>query len=163
MPKYNSVISIVCQGDTVYSDNTKAELVVEAQENMFRVGVVHEVLTVKRIKTIKRLDTAAGLSALAGVLHATSTISPDWGTRIRGHVGAYASAALTGIYSYNANQEKRLGMDVVIDNPGSEELMVNDMERGLVWYVQPNSALTINAANPDIVQLRVSDIHHKKV
>ena len=54
-------------------------------------------------------------------------------------------------------------MDVVIDNPSSEELIVNDMERGLTWYVQPNSALTITAANPDVVQLRVSDLKHERI
>ena len=42
------------------------------------------------------------------------------------------------IYAYNAKNEKYLGIDVVVENTSTEELIVSDVERGLLWFVRPS-------------------------
>ena len=50
-----------------------------------------------------------------------------------------------------------LGIAVEIDNTGQGELMVNDMERGLTWYIRQHHSLTLTMGNPDVAVLRISD------
>ena len=54
-------------------------------------------------------------------------------------------------------------MRVWIENTSEEEIMVNDMERGLVWYIQPMNSLYVRMNNPDAASLRISDIHNKDI
>lgn len=163
IPKYNSVIAIAQGLDTIYEDNNRAELVLDSRDGVFRVGVVHEVLTMNRIKSIRTQEASHDLTAFATFLFSLSALSPNSGVHLRGLVGAYASANLTAIYAQNVEKEKTLGMDVVFLNTSGEELMVSDVERGLVWFVQSDGTLTIPAKNPDVLQLRVSDVHHTKI
>lgn len=163
IPKYTSAISIFDVNDSIFVDNDKAELVASSNNKMFNVAVVHEVLTMKRIRSIKANETAANLSAIAMGLNSISTLSSDRITRMRGRIGTYTSAALADIYAYNAEQESKLGIEVVIENTYSEELMINEIERGLTWFIRPSATLSIPIANPDIIQLRISDLNNHNI
>lgn len=163
IPKYSSAISIIDSNDSLFVDNEMAELIASSNSKMFNVAVVHEVLTMKRIKTIKAYETAAKLSAIAMGLNTFSSLSPDRVTRMGGRIGSYTSAALADIYAYNAQQESKLGLEVVIENTYAEELLINDMERGLSWYIRPGAILSIPIANPDIIQLRISDLNNHNI
>ena len=163
IPKYTSAISILEANDSIFVENNKAELVASSNSKMFNVAVVHEVLTMKRIKSIKANETVATLSAIAMGLNSISTLSPDRVTRIRGRIGLYTSASLADIYAYNALQESKLGLEVVIENTYMEELLINDVERGLTWFIKPGANLSIPIANPDIIQLRISDLNNHNI
>ena len=163
IPRYASVVAIANHGDTIFEENKKSELVATAHNGLFRVGVVHEVLTVKRIRQIKRDNVSTALFALSGVMYGASSFSSDRIAQIHGQVGTVAAFTLAEMSAYNAKRDKVLGMEVVIENLSQEELMVNDTERGLVWFIQPQSSLTFPANNPDIIQLRVSDLHQEKI
>lgn len=163
VPKYNSVISIYSAGDTLFEDNNRAELVVAPKNKTFRVAVVHEVLTVKRIKSIKTNETIAALFGFSMSLNTLSTFSPDRKTCLSSKISAYSSATLASIYTNNSESEKKLGIDVIIENTSSEEIMINDIEKGLTWFVRPGSSINFPVNNPDIIKLRVSDLHQKYI
>ena len=63
----------------------------------------------------------------------------------------------------NAKAEQVLEVEIWIDNNSDSELIVNDMIRGLVWYVQPHESIQFEVKNPEMANLRVSDLNNSNV
>ena len=61
------------------------------------------------------------------------------------------------IYTINAVAEQILDIYTWIDNNTSDELMVTDMERGLVWFILPHQSLRLKINNPEASRLRISN------
>lgn len=67
---------------------------------------------------------------------------------------------MVSIYQQNAKAEEKLKVGLWIENTSEKEIMVNDMERGLVWFIQPMNSFYVRMNNPDATSLRISDIHN---
>ena len=76
---------------------------------------------------------------------------------------AQIAGQIAEIYSVNAIAEQILEIEVWIDNIWDQELIVNDMEHGLVWYLQPSNSVHFKIHNPDAAFLRISDIHNDQI
>ena len=70
---------------------------------------------------------------------------------------------IADIYSANAKAEQTLGIDMWIDNTTDSELMVCDMERGLVWWILPRQSMQLKLNNPEASRLRISDAQNRAV
>lgn len=161
VPKYSAFISVENKQDSLFLESDKTSLYYD--DSMFRIGIVHETLTLNRIKYIRRQETYAGWFGFFSVISSLTTMSNNWVTRLRGRALTYSNAVLSGICNYNVSAARKLAIDACIENVTDEELLVVDMERGLVWYVQPRQYLCLSISNPDVANLRVSDIYHKNV
>ena len=165
VPKYTSMISIAGDGkiDTSYNESRRTLTELEADNGLFNVVIEHEALTVKKIKRINHLETMAAWATLGAVFSSVSSLSSSPSQRFRGRMNMYVSTTLAAIYDYNATSEKKLAIDVYIKNKSSDELLIADMERGLTWYLAVGNELKIPLPNPDVVRLRISDLHHQSV
>lgn len=161
VPKYNSFICVENKQDSLFLKSDRTSLY--HNDSTFRIGIIHETLTLKRIKYIRRQESFAEWFGVLAVLSSLTSMSYDWSMRLRGRSLAYTNAVLSGIYSYNASASRKLSIDAWIENVTDEELLVADIERGLVWYVQPRQYLCLSISNPDVAHLRISDIYHKYV
>ena len=163
IPKYTSFIKIEHDGDSTVLEGDKSTLYANAETGMFRIAVIHETLTLQRIKYIKRMETATAFAAFSAVLSGVSSLSSDYEQRFRGRSQANVSGVLADIYNQNANAAKVLNIEIWVENTSHTEIRLSDAERGLVWYLRPGDIYKIPLPNPDMLQLRVSDLGHTDV
>ena len=162
--KYRSYIHIVNGTDTVSVEGYLPELEMTEDGGLFAIRIEHEEVTQEKVKAIKRAKAAAGLMAFSAVMSGVSTVFSNNSLQyyIRS-TDTRISTDLATIYAANAEDEQKLAIELWIDNLTESELMVNDMERGLTWYILPKQSAQIKVNNPEAACLRISDIHHKDV
>lgn len=158
IPKYRSYIHIADKGDTISVANILPDLELEDKNGLFSIRIGHEVVTENKVKTIKRAKRAAGWATLSAVMSGVSAAFSDNSLQylIRS-TNARLTSELAGLYSANANAEKNLDIYMWVDNTTDDELVVNDMDRGLIWYILPHQSLKLKLFNPDASRLRISD------
>lgn len=164
IPKYRTYIHIVDGSDTIVIANYLKDLELKDSRSMFNIAVEHEEVTKEKVKSIKRAKRAANLAAFSAVMSGASTaFSQNSLQYMVRSTNTRIASQLADIYSLNANAEQLLNIDALIENTSSEELIVNDMERGLTWYVRPSQSLKIKLNNPEVTNLRISDVHNNQV
>ena len=159
IPRYATFISITEPGqEPVTLSNIMMENTVQPASGMFALSVYHEDMTLEKLKTIRRNKAAAGWYGFSASLYSVSAVMSDNAIdRFANTLNAEFAATLSAIHSANAEVASVLGIEVEIDNMSGGEIMVNDMERGLTWYVLPSQSLTLRMNNPDVARLRISD------
>ena len=164
LARYQNYVHIIEKGDTLVTTNNLPKIEMNDPAGMFHIGIVHEEMSEEHVKAIKRAKRAAGWAAVSATTSAISAVFSQ--NRLQYYLRsetAFAAAELSELYSIEANQEQHLNMIAWIDNLTDEEMMVCDMERGLVWYILPRQTLELTTHNPDLLSLRISDIHHIRV
>ena len=164
IPKYRSYIHIVNSTDTIVATSNIKELSLKDKTGMFSILVEHEDVTKEKVKAIKRAKRAAGWATVSAVMSGVSTAFSNNSLQymVRSTNTKFASQ-LAEIYNENAKAEEKLKIDMWVDNTSDEELLVNDMERGLTWYVLPRQSLHILLNNPDATHLRISDLRNNAI
>lgn len=164
IPKYRTYIHIVNGSDTIVKSNNLRDLELSGNDKMFRLYVEHEDVTNEKVKAIKRAKRAAGWATFSTVMSGMSTAFSDNSLQylVRSSNTIIANQ-LADIYKENANAEQKLMIDLWMENTAEEELMINDMERGLTWYVKPSQFFHFQLNNPDVINLRISDVHNTQV
>lgn len=164
IPIYRSYIHIVNGTDTSVVSNNLMDLETADESGMFKIYVEHEDVTKEKVKAIKRAKRTAGWATFSAVMSGISTAFSRNSLQymIRSTTTRIA-AQLADIYNKNAHAEQNLLIDTWIENTSGEELMINDMERGLVWFIRPSEYLHLQLNNPDVANLRISDVHHNNI
>ena len=161
IPSYYSFIQIKQGEDTVSINGNRMSLEMLSFDKRFTVSVHHEDVTHEKVKAIKRAKAAAGWSMFSTVM---STIVPGERGSIFSRIQDFRQASmLTKLDAENAKAEQVLEVEVWIENNSDNELIVNEMIRGLVWYVQPHQSIQFEVGNPELVSLRVSDIGNNRI
>lgn len=159
IPRYATFIGITEPGqEPVTLSNIMMENTVQPTSGLFTLSVYHDDMTLEKLKTIRRNKAAAGWYGFSASLYSVSAVMSDNVIdRFANTLNAEFAATLSAIHSANAEVASVLGIEVEIDNTSRGEIMVNDMERGLTWYVLPSQRLTLRMNNPDVARLRISD------
>lgn len=164
VPRYHSMILLSEGLDTLSVDGASISLSLPSPDNRFVISINHEDMTLEKIKSIKKAKAAAGWTGFSAVLSGLSTgLSSnvnEFLTRINSTIIASDFAE---ILQENAEATKVLAVEISIENNCSEELMVADIDRGLVWYLKPKTALYLAVDNPSVLSLRISDLFHKNI
>ena len=161
IPTYHSYIHIKHGEDTVSISGNRISLEMPSFDKRFTVSVHHEDVTHEKVKAIKRAKAAAGWSMFTTVM---STIAPGRRGSLFSQIQDIRQASmLTKLDAENAKAEQVLEVEIWIDNNSDSELIVNDMIRGLVWYVQPHESIQFEVKNPEMANLRVSDLNNSNV
>ncbi len=164
IPKYRTYIHIADDSDTIVTSNNLKDVEVKEKSGMFNIIVEHEDVTEEKVKAIKRAKRAANLAAFSAAMYSVSTAFSDNSLQymVRS-TNTQIASQLADIYSENANAEQKLDIYMWIENTSEEELMINDIERGLIWFVKASQNINIKLNNPDVVNLRISDIHNNHI
>jgi hypothetical protein len=164
VPTYVSYIHIVENGDTIANSSILPEFSLSDRAGSFRILIEHELMTQEKVKSIKLARARAGWATVSATAASISTAfsnnSLQYLVRNR---NAEIARTLQAIYQGLAIAERNLKMEVQLENLTCEEIMVADMERGRIWYVQPKHSLRIGMNNPDVALLRISDINNKHI
>ena len=161
IPVYNSYVFLQQGNDSVKVSSAKPSLELESFDKQFTLAVHHEEVTLEKVKAIKRANRTAGWSTFNTML---SVIAPGKRGSLFSRIqDIRQSSILLKMDKENANAEKVLSIEVWIDNNSDKELIVNDMIRGLAWYIRPKESLKFELSNPDLARLRVGDINNQSV
>lgn len=164
IPKYRSYIHIVNGSDTTVATSNIMNLRLNEDNNMFCIYIEHEDVTKEKVKAIKRAKRAAGWASFSAVMSGISTaFSQNSLQYLVRSTNTRIASQLADIYYENADAEQNLMIDMWIANTSEEEIMINEIERGLIWYVRPSQNLHLQLNNPDAANLRISDIHNNNV
>lgn len=164
IPQYMSYIHIVNGSDTASVANNMMDLRLNEDSDMFCIYIEHEDVTKEKVKAIKRAKRATGWATFSAVMSGISTVfSQNTLQYMVRSTNTRIASQLADTYNTNARAEQTLLIDTWIANTSKEELLINDMERGLSWYVKPSQYLHLQLNNPDAVNIRISDVHHKQV
>ena len=154
IPTYRNYLHIVTGGDTLAATSNLDTLELADPEGMFVLRIDQEDVTKEKVKAIKRAKRAAGWATFSAVLSGVSTAfsdnSLDYMVR---STNSQITSMIADIYSANAKAEQTLGIDMWIDNTTDSELMVCDMERGLVWWILPRQSMQLKLNNPRMKRL----------
>lgn len=157
VPRYSSMIMVDEQGDTIDNISSRTTLYKDESSGLFRVAVIHETMTPERVRFIRRSENKASLLTLAAVFGGLSLFSTnDWSSRYKGMSNFYINSTLAGVYKKNANAARTLQIEAWIENTSDEELMIAELERGYVWFLQPGQDIRFTMNNPDLINFRIS-------
>jgi hypothetical protein len=164
IPTYRSYIHIVSGSDTTAVSNNLTDLRLVDESAMFCISIEHEDVSKEKVKSIKRAKMAAGWATFATVMSSVSSAFSENNLQfVVRSTNTMLCADLADFYVANAKTEETLTIRAYIDNTTDGELMVNDMERGLTWYILPKQTLILQMHNPDVACLRISDPKNSQV
>ena len=164
IPTYRSYIHIVNGTDTMSVEGTLTELMMKDAGGLFTIRIEHEEVTKEKVKAIKRAKAAAGWMAFSAVMSGVSTAFSD--NTLEYYIRSTNTSMATDLaqmYAADSKDEQKLGIDIWIENNTEGELVVNDMERGLTWYILPGQSAKFKANNPEAARFRISDIRNSFV
>ena len=132
--------------------------IVSDPNGRFKLAVIHEEMTKDKVKVIKRKARQAQWMAVSTILSSVSALGSGSLASFEARIAnARISGLMAGMYSRNIEAELVLGIEIQVSNTNDCEMMVADVERGLVWYVLPGHTCTLQLNNPDAAILRISD------
>lgn len=162
LPHYFTHITMEDSTIIVRDSTTTNDMLISPPDNRFTLIIAHDSLTPERIKNIKRLKATRTLSAIAMIAGTISTSLAPLSSNNQWMMNNWGlSATATGTYGYilsttALNELEKLPISITIENNTEQEMLVNDMVRGLTWYIRANNAITLYVGNPEINALRVA-------
>lgn len=169
LPNYYSHTTLE-EDQIIYQDSSiTKELTMPASDQRISVVVMHDTVTKERVKAIKRYRAAEILSGMAiaissvSAMYSTVTVPLTPIDALRQAVNYSNSLAIIGSASFNmflseysADILQKLPVNIIVCNNTDREITVNDLVRGLFWYVRPYYTLTLSVGNPEINNLRIA-------
>lgn len=161
IPTYQSFISIMNASGEVLKSEENGSISLSVTTEDFCISVVHEEMTKEKVRAIKRKKSAAGWMAASTILSSISALSSGNSAVFEARTAnARLSGLMTSMYTNNAKAAQILKVQIQFQNLSDHEMMVADIERGLVWYVRSGSTFVTELGNPDVAQLRISDVNN---
>lgn len=162
LAKYNTTITEKINGQ-IHSEscNYSNEFSVKLLDGKLRVIVCHEEITPDMEKVLKSLKTTANLHMMNSILGGISSInSAVGGASPRSDIIESKISANKAVLTEQEIEElKDLSVALILENTSNEELLVNDIENGLIWFIQPNSDVVIEIPKPKRkMKLRASTV-----
>lgn len=156
IPIYYSSIQFVHHGDTITTESHNMQYDALSQDGTICVYIQHEDVTAEKVKSIKRAKAAAGWASVSAIVSTFAMVASAGSSRFTSNlINAHVAANMAGFAAINAVSEQVLSIGLWIDNNSDGEIMINDMERGLTWYVLPRQSLQLPVQNPDAARLRI--------
>lgn len=162
VPHYFGKITID-DGTNIVNDSSKVrDFYMEAPDGRYSITILHDSVTQERVKKIKRLKAAAGWSAASAIFSGLAVVlnplnnARNLNRYIFSKQMMYSSTMVGLSAEMEAEELQHVDISIIIENYSDKELTVNDMNRGLIWFIPPYTDLTLTSGNPEINSLRVA-------
>lgn len=168
IPTYSNRLVLVEGGKTNVVENKLNGASLTSTDGLVYCAIVQQVVDEDLVKSIKNAKSLSGwtkvLSGVAAGAEAYSDAKMISGHGNFGDVVAskYANEAQRGArdVSEGAKAEvedlKTLLVDLLVQNHSDKEMLITDMDRGLVWFILPHSEMTIPLAKGAECHFRLS-------
>jgi len=168
IPTYLNRIFIIENGQMDSLQNHQQMLQMDSKDNLISCFVVQQVVSPDLVKAIKQAKRTAGWLAVASGLSAGgsafSEIQMFRGRPRGGYIAGYVEGrdmergfdAASSEARAEAENLKTLLVDLVVKNNSEKEMLITDMDRGLVWFVLPKQETILPLAKGEECHFRIS-------
>lgn len=145
------------------ADSTiQRELTTISTDGRYSITVLHDSVTAERVKAIKNTKAAAGwataLSVVSGVSAMLNPMHTSWdAVNYMSDMDLMASSTMLHVAASSAAANlQRVSITIRIENMSDKEMVINDMKRGLTWYVPAKNYIQLSIGNPEINKFRIA-------
>ena len=168
IPTYDNRLVIIENGVMDTLINQQRILEKNSSDGLVTIAIVQQVVTPELIKSIKQTKraavwamVAAGLSsASAGMAQSQMNYGSMRGNAVANYVNAHEDAESSIRLSQEAKDAaeelKTLLVELDVQNNSEKEMLITDMDRGLVWFIIPHGRMTIPLAKDEECHFRIS-------
>lgn len=168
IPTYLNRIILIENGQMDSLTNHRQMLQMDSKDNLVTCFVAQQVVSPELIKAIKQAKRTAGWLSVASALSAGGTTfsevqmfrgkrGPEYVTGIveGQHLSNEFAASSADAYA-QAEEMKTLMVDLIVRNNSEKEMLITDMDRGLVWFILPKQETVLPLAKGEACHFRVS-------
>lgn len=171
IPAYFNTLVILDNGKVDSVQNYQRILEYDTEDGLVSISILQQYVTPELVKEIKQMKRTEGWASVAAGLSAFSS-GYSKGQMYSGRVTGYnvrnyiesrdnMNQSIYLAESANATAESlmELMVDVLIRNNSEKEILINDIERGLTWFVMPKGDVIIPAQKDESMNLRISSVN----
>lgn len=168
IPTYTNRLILIENGELDSLTNETHSLMMSSKDGLITCTLSQQVVSQDIVRDIKRAKNAAGWAMVAaalssfnqGVAQTQMNNSRDKGWAMQNYVNARestnASLAASADAIAQAEDLKKLLIDLVVRNNSQKEVLITDMDRGLVWFVLPNCEVRLPLLQNEECHFRIS-------
>lgn len=168
IPSYANRLIIIDNGKIDTIENKQRVLSLPSQDGNITCSLVQQVVTPELVKAIKSAKSAAGWAMVAAGFSAASAgyslgrmnSRPVDGFMVSNYVNAHELAGASLDYSASAMAQaedlKMLYVDLLVKNNSEKELLITDMDNGLVWFVMPHNEMALHLSKSEEGHYRIA-------
>ncbi len=168
IPTYDNRLLLIENGEVDSLSNKSHALLMSSKDGLITCTLAQQVVSQDLVRDIKRAKNAAGWamvaaalsSASAGIAQNQMNYGYNKGRAMQDYVDARenTNASLSASVEAKAEAEdlKTLLLDLVVRNNSQKEMLITDMDRGLVWFVIPNCEVRLPLLKNEECHFRIS-------
>lgn len=168
IPTYDNRLLLIENGEVDSLTNKAHSLVMSSKDGLITCTLAQQVVSEELVRDIKRAKNAAGWAMVAAALSSASegmaqsqmNSGYNKGWAMQNYVDARentnASLAASADARAQAEDLKTLLLDLVVRNNSQKEMLITDMDRGLVWFVLPNCEVRLPLLKDEECHFRIS-------
>lgn len=168
IPSYDSRLLLIENGEVDSLANKAHSLILSSKDGLITCTLVQQVVSEDLVRDIKRAKNAAGWamvaaalsSASAGMAQSQMNNGYNKGWAMKNYVDARENTNVSLAASADAKAQaedlKTLLLDLVVRNNSQGEMLITDMDRGLVWFVLPNCEVRLPLLKGEECHFRIS-------
>ena len=168
IPSYANRLILIENGKIDTTENQQRVLSRPSQDGAIICSLVQQVVTPELVKAIKSAKSAAGWAMVAAGFSAASAgysigrmnSRPVDGFMVSNYVNAHELTGASLDYSASAMAQaedlKMLYVDLLVKNDSEKELLITDMDKGLVWFVMPHNEMALHLSKGEEGHFRIA-------
>ena len=168
IPTYNNRLLLIENGEVDSVTNKSHTLVMSSKDGLITCTLAQQVVSQELVRDIKRAKGAAGWAKVAATLSSVSEgmaqsqmeSGNNKGWAMQNYVDARENTKASLAASANARAKaedlKTLLLDLIVQNNSQKEMIITDMDRGLVWFVLPNCEVRLPLLKNEECHFRIS-------
>lgn len=168
IPTYDNSLQMIENGELESLTNKSHTLVMLSKDGLITCTLVQQVADKDLIHEIKKAKSARGWSMVAaavssaaeGIAQNQMNKGHDKGWAMQNFVSARettnASLSRSSDAKAQAEDLKTLLLDLVVRNNSQKEMLVTDMDRGLIWFILPGCEVRLPLLKDEECHFRIS-------
>ncbi len=168
IPTYDNRLLLIEDGEVDSLTNKAHSLMMSSKDGLITCTLAQQVVSQDLVRDIKRAKSSAGWAMVAAALSSASEgmaqsqmnngYNKGWAMQnyVNARENTNASLAASADAKAQAEELKTLLLDLVVRNNSSKEMLVTDMDRGLVWFVLPNCEVRLPLLKDEECHFRIS-------
>ena len=168
IPTYDNRLLLIEDGEVDSLTNKAHSLMMSSKDGLITCTLAQQVVSQDLVRDIKRAKSSAGWAMVAAALSSASEgmaqsqmnngYNKGWAMQnyVNARENTNASLAASADAKAQAEELKTLLLDLVVRNNSSKEMLITDMDRGLVWFVLPKCEVRLPLLKDEECHFRIS-------
>ena len=168
IPTYDNRLLLIENGEVDSLANKTHSLMMSSKDGLITCTLAQQVVSQDLVREIKRAKSSAGWAMVAAALSSVNEgmaqsqmdkgYNKGWAMQnyVYARENTNASLAESADAKAQAEDLKTLLLDLVVRNNSQKEMLITDMDRGMVWFVLPNCEVRLPLLKDEECHFRVS-------